>query len=62
MTRKEVEQTLDNLANEGYNVDVVVDYIIQLELEIEKLEDELEQTEQVLTQHNKRRRQKWDDE
>lgn len=62
MTRSQVENVLDELAEAGYNVDVVLDYIVSLELKIESLEDELEQTEHILTHQNRRRKQKWDDE
>ena len=61
-TRKLAENRLEQLAEQGEDVTIIVDYILELEDRIDRLEDELEITEQVLTQQHKKRRQKWDDE
>ena len=61
-TRKLAENCLEQLAEQGEDVTMIVDYILELEDRIDRLEDELEITEQVLTQQHKKRRQKWDDE
>ncbi|MGA1712517.1 MAG: hypothetical protein ACO4CS_14645 [bacterium] len=61
-TRKLAENCLEQLAEQGEDVTIIMDYILELEETIDRLEDELEITEQVLTQQHKKRRQKWDDE
>lgn len=61
-TRKLAENRLEQLAEQGEDVTIIIDYILELEDRIDRLEDELEITEQVLTQQHKKRRQKWDDE
>ena len=60
--RQLVENRLEELAEQDQDISIIVDYILELEEKIERLEDELEITENVLTQQHKKRRQKWDDE